>query len=75
MSNTSTTRSNPALVPPTGNRKRILREQEFSYRTDFNHEGSGLVRDDKREEIHTLDQASQLLDRKVPPPSPHHAPN
>lgn len=55
MLSTRATRSIPALVPPTGNSKRILREQELSFGTVYNHKGFEHISDSEREPIQKLD--------------------
>lgn len=70
LSSIHATSSNPALVPPTGNLERNLREQKLFFRTFYSNEGSRHVSDVKRDPIHTLHQDFQSLDGKGPPPSP-----
>lgn len=65
MSTSQTTRSNPALTPPTGDSKRILQYQG-SFRTEYRRKGPGQFDEIKQEPIHTLEQAFDSLDRKGP---------
>lgn len=57
MSNTRATRPNPALVLPTGNPERILREQKLSFCAEFGGEVPEHNSDDKDEPIHAPNHA------------------
>lgn len=59
-----------ALVPPTGNPKRSLGDQDLSFRTMNNIESPGRAGSIDQRPSHTLDKAFFLLDRDGPPPSP-----
>lgn len=48
-------RSSPALVSPTSNLWRILRIQELSIPTVYNHKTSGLAGSIEQEKIHIFD--------------------
>lgn len=70
MFSTRATWSNAALMPSTDDVERILREQELSIRTVYNHEGPMNFRDDEQGPVHSLDQTFQSLDREFFPPFP-----
>lgn len=70
MSNKCTNRFNYALVPSTGNTKRILRDQELPLRSAYSLKGLGHVSNDKRESIDTLDQPFQSIGFECLPPFP-----
>lgn len=74
MSNTPTTPSNLALVPPAGNLERVLREQQLSFRTAYNHDGRGHVSNNEREPFNTFGQTFQSQDCEDSHPSPESRP-
>lgn len=69
MLNPRTTRSTPALIPPSGDTKRILQKQEFFCIT-YQCKDPKKFDEAERELNHTLNQAFESLERKHPPQSP-----
>lgn len=68
--NIRATRLNHALLPATGNPKRISRDHDLKFRTMQNHEKPRRPGSIEQEPIYTPDKAFSSLDRKWSPPSP-----
>lgn len=68
--NIRATLSIPALVAPTDDTERILRDQYLSFRTVYNRENLRRTGNIEQEPILTLDQAFYSLDREDPLSSP-----
>lgn len=63
------TRSSSALIPTTGDQKRILPNHELSFRTVYCHENPGRASRIEQDQIYILHQASSSLDCEGPPSS------
>lgn len=66
--NIRTTQPNPDLVTPTGNPERMLRDQDLSICTVYNHKKPERAGSIERNPIYTLDQALSSHDRDGLPP-------